>query len=46
MLLSSYVPFLLVPLVMTLDMSWRLSKILDLKRHTRTDASARVKREE
>ncbi|KAF8586343.1 hypothetical protein K439DRAFT_1652632 [Ramaria rubella] len=29
-LLSSYVPFLIIPVVMTLDMAWRLSKILDL----------------
>lgn len=31
MLLSSYVPFLLIPLFMTLDMAWRISKMIDVR---------------
>lgn len=46
MLLASYVPFLLVPLIMALDMAWRLSKMLDLKKSVCTSPATRIKREE
>ncbi|KAF8500516.1 transmembrane protein 6/97 [Gautieria morchelliformis] len=46
LLLSSYVPFLLVPLIMTLDMAWRVSKMIDLTKDNRTSAAVRIKRDD
>lgn len=46
LLLCSYVPFLLIPLVMTLDMAWRLSKMIDIRKDDHKSALARSKRED
>jgi sigma intracellular receptor 2 len=46
LLLSSYVPFLLVPLIMTLDMAWRLSKMVDIREDDHKSALARSKRKD
>lgn len=45
MLIASYVPFLLVPFIMTLDMAHRLSHILNDPR-VRTGAAAQIKKAE
>ena len=45
LLLSSYVPFLLVPLIMTLDMASRVSNIIDPRKDNSQNVAARIKRD-
>lgn len=46
LLLSSYLPFFLLPLFMTLDMAWRISKVIDYRKVERKDTAGRIKRQD